>query len=593
MLNNFPKKIAVYFAFITTVSASLLSAQVLSSSSGNMSAALPPNASILRISETGAVAPKVTIVEFADFQCPFCARAASTLRNVLRAYPDNVRLIVKHVPLSIHPTAPLLHEAALAAGEQGKFWEMYYLLYERQGKLGITEVTALAQELGLDIKQFRSAVESERYKDIIQRDQEEARAFGVSGTPTFFINGRRISGNQSFDDFKKLIDYQITGKSNTTNAQPKTAVVGTADLNIANAPSRGAPQAAVTIVEFSDMQCPFCAREINALRQVLADNPGQVRWVFKHFPLSFHANSALAHEAIMAANTQGKFWEMHDAIFANQKAIARNDLDVYARQLNLDMAKFDADLDSSRYREQIQTDQQDGERLGVTGTPTLFINGQRFVGAQQAADLAKVIAKELAHSSPNAANSETEKLKARPEIALGPVSAPVTITWYDDLSSPLTRQADAVIRSLIQQYPNHVRVVFRNRPLSLYSGAEIVHEAAMAAAANNKFWEMEQLIAARRSPAQTFDLLGYASQLGFDKSLFAAALDSRMYRPTVEADLLEAKQLDVRGSPTFFVNGTRVDGIPAGERLKELVDGEISRHQALLSQNSIRTVSVN
>jgi protein-disulfide isomerase len=135
-----------------------------------------------------------------------------------------------------------------------------------------------------------------------------------------------------------------------------------------------------------------------------------------------------------------------------------------------------------------------------------------------------------------------------------------------------------------------VRVIFKNRPLSLYAGSEMIHEAAMVAASKNKFWEMEQLLANRRSPAQRSDLLSYAVKLGMDKAEFAAAIDSGSLRGMVAGDLLEAKELDVRGSPTFFVNDTRVDGVPSSARMKALVDSEISRLHALLSRTSADVV---
>jgi len=542
------------------------------------------NSGLLRISERGAADPQVTIVEFTDFACPFCAHSASGLRDLLREYPNKVRLILKHDPLNIHPNAALLHEAALAAGEQGKFWEMHDLLFARQGKLGMTELVQMAQELNLDVPRFQQAVEQERYKEIIAHDRSEASAFGVHGTPTFYINGHRISGYESFENLKRVVE-QLSGDP---VSHPGLATVRTTDFKLKDAPVRGSSKAPITVVEFSDMQCPFCAREAGVLREALANYPGQVQWVFKNFPLSFHPNSPLAHEAVMAAGAQGKFWEMHDLIFANQKSMARGDLDGFARQIGLDMQRFDSDLDASKYRDHIQADQDEGDRLNVTGTPTVFINGRRLVGAQQLTELVRLIADELKIAPPS--NVMTGDSRVKPALRLGGDEAPVTITWYADLDSPLSAQAEELVLSAFREHSADVQVAFRNRPLAMYPGSEMVHEAAMAAAAQGKFWEMERLLVARRAPAVRADLLQYAAQVGLNVEDFVRALDERRYRSQVSDDLLEAQRLDVRGSPTFFVNATRVDGIPAPARFQELVQEEISRsrpgHQPVASGGS-------
>jgi protein-disulfide isomerase len=531
---------------------------------------------LVRVNERGAAEPKVTIVEFVDFQCPFCARSAAALRNLLRDYPDKVRLIVKHCPLNIHPGAELLHEAALAAGEQGKFWEMHDLLFDRQGKLGISELESMAQEIGLDVPKFRQAVEEARFKDIIQHDRDEARAFGVNGTPTFFINGHRLSGVQSFENLKKIVEVELSGNTPSHSVPlPGTRI---SDIKLEGAPLRGTANAPITIVEFSDMQCPFCAREATVLQQVLADYPGRVQWIFKNFPLSFHINAPLAHEAVMAAGAQGKFWEMHDLIFANQKTMARGDLDRFARQIGLDMQRFDADLDGSKYHDRIQADQDEGERLNVSGTPTIFLNGRRLVGAQQLMELARTISDEL-KIAPAVRASQGTGSSAAASPRLGSPSAPVTITWYADLDSPLTAEAERMLRSVLRDHPADVQVIFRNRPLNMYPESELIHEAAMAAFSQGKFWEFEQLVAESRTPAHRADLLAYAAKVGIDVKKFTEALDQHRYRAQVADDLREAQRLDVRGSPTLFVNATRVDGIPSAARFAEMVQEEISRSQ--------------
>ena len=145
-----------------------------------------------------------------------------------------------------------------------------------------------------------------------------------------------------------------------------------------DAASWGPADAKVTIVEFSDFQCPYCTRAAQAVDKVKEAYKGKsVRVVFRHFPLSFHQDAHLTAQASLAANEQGKFWAFHDLVFQNQKALSRADLEKYAQQAGLDMAKFKAALDSGKYKAAVDADLALGGKVYVQGTPTMFINGER------------------------------------------------------------------------------------------------------------------------------------------------------------------------------------------------------------------------
>ncbi len=149
------------------------------------------------------------------------------------------------------------------------------------------------------------------------------------------------------------------------------------DLPVGDSAIRGPENAPVTIVEFSDYQCPFCARSEPLIRDVMKEFPTQVRFVYKHMPLvSLHPNAMGAAQAATAAGKQGKFWEMHDLLFANQRALQPENLKTYAQQIGLDMAKFEADMASPEVRAAIQADVQLARTAGVRGTPTIFVNGK-------------------------------------------------------------------------------------------------------------------------------------------------------------------------------------------------------------------------
>jgi protein-disulfide isomerase len=159
---------------------------------------------------------------------------------------------------------------------------------------------------------------------------------------------------------------------------------------------KGPQDAPVTIVEFSDFHCPFCRGAVATVKEVLRQFPVQVKWVFRDFPLpSLHPQAFKAAEAARCAGEQGKFWEYHDILFDSQDQTTTADFKRFAEQLKLDGARFAGCLDSGKYRAAVEADMKDGTQLGVTGTPTFFINGRMLVGAQPLEQFRKVIEREL------------------------------------------------------------------------------------------------------------------------------------------------------------------------------------------------------
>ncbi len=160
-------------------------------------------------------------------------------------------------------------------------------------------------------------------------------------------------------------------------------------------PAKGPENAPVTVVEFSDFECPYCARLAPTMDQVVSTYGDKVRVVFRQFPLNFHPHAQKAAEASLCANEQGKFWELHDAMFQNQQQIAVDNLKAKAAELGLDAEQFNSCVDNGKYAAQVATDLQQGSQAGVSGTPALFVNGRFINGAVPFADIAKVIDDEL------------------------------------------------------------------------------------------------------------------------------------------------------------------------------------------------------
>ncbi len=151
----------------------------------------------------------VTIVEFSDFQCPFCRRVTQTLKQIEETYGNKVRLVYKFRPLPFHKNAMPAALAAYAAMKQGKFWEYHDKLFANQQQLTRENFLKWAKELGMDVKRFEKDMDSQAAKDFVNRDNQLAMKVGANGTPTFFINGKKLIGAQPFDNFKRMIDQEI------------------------------------------------------------------------------------------------------------------------------------------------------------------------------------------------------------------------------------------------------------------------------------------------------------------------------------------------------------------------------------------------
>jgi protein-disulfide isomerase len=180
-------------------------------------------------------------------------------------------------------------------------------------------------------------------------------------------------------------------------ATPTADISPLADIGADDDPARGPADAPVTIIEFSDYQCPFCKRYVEETLPLILDTYGdRVRYVFRDFPIGeLHPQAAQAAQAAQCAFDQGKFWEYHDLLFGNQGALDVSSLKGYAGALGLDQAAFDRCLDSAEYAQEVQDDFEDARAHGVTGVPTFFINGRKLVGAASFASFQTIIEEEL------------------------------------------------------------------------------------------------------------------------------------------------------------------------------------------------------
>jgi protein-disulfide isomerase len=272
--------------------------------------------------------------------------------------------------------------------------QIFFGQREWSGKGDAAEILkSYAAALGLDASSFGQCLDSGAMKAGVQFDAREGSSRGVTGTPTFFIAGRALVGAQPYAVLAQTIDAALAGEEAVLPAPATPAAAPTPASIVPTDGARvlGDPDAPVTIVEFTDYQCPFCARHFQQTwPQLKTDyiDTGRIRYVLKDFPITgLHPEAPKAHEAGRCAGDQDAYWAMHARLFIGQEewSGSRDHVTLfkgYAVELGLDQSVFDACLDSGRHAANVNAEVSEGRNLGVSGTPTLFVDGYPIVGAQ-------------------------------------------------------------------------------------------------------------------------------------------------------------------------------------------------------------------
>jgi protein-disulfide isomerase len=358
----------------------------------------------------------VTIVAFYDFECAYCERGHETIQALEELYAGKVRVAYKAFPLDFHSQALATALLVRSAHAQGKFWPLHDFLFAQE-KIDLRRRDDYARAVGLDAARLTQDVESLRFAGSVARDMREGHRVGVRGTPAYFINGRALSGARPLGELRAVVDEELAlaeqwrGQGVAAGSVYAHALAGAfrsvqysqrkgprPDLlypvQIGASPQRGDPLAPVTVVAFTDFECPYCARGNETLEAVRRRFGAELRVVFKHLPLPFHAQAFPAARAAMAAGEQGKFWEMHDLLFA-AKSLDEAGLMAMARELKLDVRRFKAAMESARFDEAIAGDLELARTIGLRGTPAYFVNGRPIGGAVGELEMSIVVQAEL------------------------------------------------------------------------------------------------------------------------------------------------------------------------------------------------------
>ena len=357
----------------------------------------------------GNKAAPVTLVMFGDFECMYCDKARSTVAALSAAYGDKLRFVMKMRPLTNHERAEPAAELALEARKQGgdaKFWEAYELLYDNRTKLGDADLAQHAEALHLKVPEVKKAIEKHTHEKEIDEDQNLADDLEAKGTPTFFINGRRLVGAQPKASFQTIIDEEIKNAERLVAAGTKPADVYDAMMKDARGPRdperivvpdptaanpvKGAKAGpgVVTVQVFADFQCQFCKKTMPVLDALMAAHPGKVRLVYRHLPISTHPQAQLAAEAGVEAFTQkgsAGFWAFAALLFEDQSegALGKEGLLKSAARAGLDAGKMQAALESHVHAAAVKADEEIAQERQISGTPTIAV-GDYYVGGYYA-----------------------------------------------------------------------------------------------------------------------------------------------------------------------------------------------------------------
>ncbi len=619
---------------------------------GEEDAAIPVSA---RDPSWGSRLALVTIVEFADFQCPFCQRAEAALQAVRSAYgPDKVRIVWKNDPLSFHPNARPAAEAAMGAfalaGSEG-FWKFHRLAFDHQGSLGPEGYLEWAREAGVassDLAAFRAGLDDHRWAAQVDRGVAEGDAAGFEGVPSFFINGVLLSGAQPFEELRSIVDQELASaqaavdsgtprervyaKQAAVNVAAAAAERAAADkarrdadddsgvvyrVPLGKSPARGSPGALVTMVEFSDFQCPFCARVEPTLEALRAKYGDALRLVWKNDPLAFHAAAGPAAEAAMEVRAEkgdAAFWAMHDALFAEQRSLVAGDVaDVdaivaIAAAAGANAGRVKQAIALRSHGKEIDADGDVAADFQVNGTPQFFINGRRLVGAQPQERFEAVIDDEIVKARALLAagmkpadlygarikdGRGPPELERRPVPAslpagdpvLGGAAARVVVHEWADFQCPFCGKVESALAALAKDYGKRVRLVWHDLPLPMHPDARLAAQAAREAYAqkgDTGFWAMHDLLLANRQALARADLDARARAAGLSMDRWAAALDGAAHAQAIEADVKAAGEAGIGGTPAFLVvpagasSGYFIGGAQPYARFRRIVERALS-----------------
>ncbi|MFK7990797.1 MAG: DsbA family protein [Sandaracinaceae bacterium] len=577
----------------------------------------------------GAADPLVTIVLFSDFQCSYCRNVRPVIDRLLEAYPDTVRVHFRHLPLPFHEHAELAAMATVEAREQAGdagFWRMHDRLFEFPDALDVDNLIGHAAAIGLDAERMRIALRGRVHADVLEEDLGLADRAGADGTPTFFVNGRPVRGALPFEEFRMVVDRELDLARQAMDTGVPRARIYEAAMRDAMAeaprepepererapapegrrvldpdaiyavPVEGAPRmgplsAPVTLVIFSDFECPFCRRVLPTLAALRERFPDQIRFVFRNNPLPFHPNAEMAAAAALEAFAQQGdegFWAMHDRLFGEDASLRFDDLVSYASALGLDLGRFTAALENGTHESTLEADAALAARLGARGTPAFFINGRFISGAQPLPRFVSLVEDGIARADAarqrgvpaegvyaalieDGANEAVYTTRAPTALRVAlpvPDDAPrrgasdpaLVVQVFTDFECPFCASVEPTVARLRDAFPQ-IQWVYRSLPLPFHHDATPAAIAALEVQAqlgDEGFWRMYDHMFEVRGGLGLDALVAHAEAVGADGTRVRRAVQDETHAARVRQDLEAIVETGLRvGTPAFLI-GDRV-----------------------------------
>jgi protein-disulfide isomerase len=592
----------------------------------------------------GSPTAPLTLVVFSDFQCPFCARHAQNVDALkLRYGPETLRIAYKHNPLDFHEDA--YDAAAIGAavhqlGGDTAFWAYHDAIYApgvnlREMDAVIERALGAAARVAPLAADQVVATAKDRGSAKVDEDLKLGQRFGVRGTPASFLNGVFISGAQPLEELMRLHDAElVAARAELERGVPPTALyskrvadnakgieVGAAGAEpppperpskpeidtkvwkvpVGASPSRGPASALVTIVTFTDLECPYCAKLSGTLGELDRRFPGKLRFVHKHRPLAFHKNARPASELLARIHAQkgdAAFWAAHDSIFDGWAPgkLDETALDALAVKAGLPTARRVAKNDLEKHARTVELDERLADDVEVRGTPQSFVNGRRVSGSQALEVFVGVVDEELAKAEalvrtgvrPDAVydtitgggqtSFPPERVTlpaADPHTAKrGLPGAPVVITVFTDFQCPFCRKHADTIAAIEKELKASVRVELRHNALPYHPNAHAAASLALEARKQKGdagFWKIHDALFADQRGLDREGLLQKARDAGLDVAKVTQALDANVYTGELDTDAALARAMGFDGTPVTVVNGYVLEGAVPIEKLRRVV----------------------
>ncbi|MFH2020998.1 MAG: DsbA family protein [archaeon] len=340
---------------------------------------------------------KITIEEFSDFECPFCARAYPTVNQILDEYGSDVKVVYKHFPLSFHPLAQKAAEASECARDQGKFEEYHNILFESR-EMDIDSLKKHAADLGLDVAKFSTCLDSGAKVDKVKADFTEGQQRGVSGTPTFFINGQSLVGAQPYANFKTVIDGLLSGKAPEQPAQQEQQ---------AQPPAPTVPKSDKPVVELFVMShCPYGTQIEKGMLPVAKVLGGDIDFSIKFVYYAMHGETEVYEQLNQYCIETEQNDKYLDYLYCFLEAgdgpgcMAKANIDTAKLETCTALADTEFEVTKSFKDETtwlggrfppVNYYKTENDDYGVRGSPTLVINGVQASSARDSASLLKTV----------------------------------------------------------------------------------------------------------------------------------------------------------------------------------------------------------